>query len=406
MKRQVLLILLTISCAISYSQITFEKGYFITNENERIECLIKNMDWKNNPTEFEFKLTETSELKITSIKEVKEFGVDPSMKFRRYLVKIDRSSKAFSTLTKSRDPEFSEETVFLKQLIQGKANLYKYEEGSLIRYFYDVNNSEIEQLVHKRYLTEDKEIAENNQYRQQLWANLRCEAINMADINTLSCTKNALIKYFIKYNNCVNSEIINFEKSKGKNLFHVNIRPGINFSSFSMRNDDSDIKEIDFGSQTNFRFGIEAEFVMPYNNNKWAIVLEPTYQYFTSEREVNYLQVYGIIKMTKMTMTYKSIEFPIAVRHYFFLNDKSMLFINVAYVIDLNLNSIIDAENEDLMDYEINSRPNIVFGVGYLHDNRYSVEMKYGLSRNLLGDFLYWDSDYKNFSVILGYRLY
>lgn len=34
---------------------------------------------------------------------------------------------------------------------------------------------------------------------------------------------------------------------------------------------------------TSFRFGLEAEFVMGFNNNKWAFLLEPTYQQFESE---------------------------------------------------------------------------------------------------------------------------
>ena len=39
----------------SYSQITFEKGYFISNDGIKTECFIKNLDWRNNPTEFEYK---------------------------------------------------------------------------------------------------------------------------------------------------------------------------------------------------------------------------------------------------------------------------------------------------------------------------------------------------------------
>ena len=33
--------------------------------------------------------------------------------------------------------------------------------------------------------------------------------------------------------------------------------------------------------------GIEAEFVLPFNNNnKWSIIAEPTYQYFKADKEV------------------------------------------------------------------------------------------------------------------------
>ena len=44
-----------------FAQISFEKGYFINNANQKTNCLIKNQDWKDNPTEFEYKLDENSE---------------------------------------------------------------------------------------------------------------------------------------------------------------------------------------------------------------------------------------------------------------------------------------------------------------------------------------------------------
>lgn len=33
-----------------FSQVTFENGYFIGENTEKTEALIKNVDWKNNPT--------------------------------------------------------------------------------------------------------------------------------------------------------------------------------------------------------------------------------------------------------------------------------------------------------------------------------------------------------------------
>ena len=60
----------------SFSQVVFEPGYFITESNERIECLIRNMDWKNNPYEIEYKLSEASSEKIEGIDNILEFGIN------------------------------------------------------------------------------------------------------------------------------------------------------------------------------------------------------------------------------------------------------------------------------------------------------------------------------------------
>lgn len=58
MKRNLLLLLALKFSFVVNAQINFEKGYFISNDNEKIECLIKSIDWKNNPTEFKYKLNE------------------------------------------------------------------------------------------------------------------------------------------------------------------------------------------------------------------------------------------------------------------------------------------------------------------------------------------------------------
>lgn len=95
MKRQLLLILIIILSLNGYSQISFEKGYYIDDSNQKIYCLIKNIDWENNPTEFEFKLTGNSEPKKAIVKNVKEFGIENISKYVRGNVNIDRSSDKY-----------------------------------------------------------------------------------------------------------------------------------------------------------------------------------------------------------------------------------------------------------------------------------------------------------------------
>lgn len=59
-----------------FSQIEFEKGYFISNSGERNEVLIKNVDWKNNPEIFSYKQSRDSEILSNTIEEAKEFKVN------------------------------------------------------------------------------------------------------------------------------------------------------------------------------------------------------------------------------------------------------------------------------------------------------------------------------------------
>ncbi|MCF8370128.1 MAG: PorT family protein [Bacteroidales bacterium] len=406
MKQQLLLISAILLSTICYSQINFEKGYFITNDNERVECFIKNVDWKDNPTGFEYKLAEGSEPHDVSIVKVKEFGVGELLKYKRALVKIDRSVKNISTLKENRDPEFNEETLFLQQLIQGKANLYTYTESNLNRYFFNVDSTEIEQLVFKTYLDNKIYIKENNTYKQQLREHLKCKNIDIDEILKIRYTKSDLVGIFIKYNKCAKSDLVNYAEPTKRKSTNVSIKPGFGFSSLSIQNSSSSIKYIDFGSNQNFRFGVELEYILPYNKNRWIIFIEPTYQYFKAEREITYTQVYSIIKKTNVEVDYKSIEVPVGVRHNFFLSERSRLFINGAFVLDFNLNSSITAERKDLMDLEISSRPNFILGLGYGYNDRYSIELRVGSNREILGEHISWHSDYSAYSIIFGLRIF
>lgn len=112
------------------AQISFEKGYFISNNNQKIECLIKNMDWKDNPTKFLYKLEEDQNSKTATIQTVKEFGINNVSKYVRFSVSIDRSSENINELSDSRSPIFNNEILFLKTLVEAKASLYYYEASN------------------------------------------------------------------------------------------------------------------------------------------------------------------------------------------------------------------------------------------------------------------------------------
>ena len=65
--------ILFLAIGISYSmksnaQISYVEGYYINNSNQRVDCLIRNVDGRNNPLEFEYKITEQAEKETLTIK--------------------------------------------------------------------------------------------------------------------------------------------------------------------------------------------------------------------------------------------------------------------------------------------------------------------------------------------------
>jgi len=407
MRKQLLLIaLFTILCAESYSQIIFENGYFIDESNNKNECLIKNVDWKNNPTEFEYKFSQNDTVHKATIKTVKEFGIYNVSKYIRAKTNIDKSSEQIDKMSSERNPNFQEELLFLKVLIEGKASLFLYIDGNLTRFFYKLNDSEIQQLVYKRYLIDDI-ILENNSFKQELFLKLKCEEIVLNDIKNLRYSNRDLEKLFIKYNKCTGSDYINYKTKQNKDLFNLTFRPSLNYSSLEIQNSVSGFNDIDFRNKLGIRFGIEAEFILPFNKNKWGIIVEPTYQYFKSEQSKETGNVSGGILVSRID--YKSIELPVGVRYYFCLNDKSKLFTNISYVFDFSNNSSIKfLRNDDSMldELEIKSRRNLALGIGYKYKNRYSMEIRYNTNREILSDYVYWSSNYSSLNIIFGLSMF
>lgn len=407
MRKQLLLIaLFTILCAESYSQIIFENGYFIDESNNKIECLIKNVDWKNNPTEFEYKFSQNDTVHKATFKTVKEFGIYNVSKYIRAKTNIDKSSEQIDKMSSERNPNFQEELLFLKVLIEGKASLFLYIDGNLTRFFYKLNDSEIQQLVYKRYLIDDT-ILENNSFKQELFLKLKCEEIVLNDIKNLRYSNRDLEKLFIKYNKCTGSDYINYKTKQNKDLFNLTFRPSLNYSSLEIQNSVLGFNDIDFRNKLGIRFGIEAEFILPFNKNKWGIIVEPTYQYFKSEQSKETGNVSGGILVSRID--YKSIELPVGIRYYFCLNDKSKLFTNISYVFDFSNNSSIKfLRNDDSMldELEIKSRRNLALGIGYKYKNRYSMEIRYNTNREILSDYVYWSSNYSSLNIIFGLSMF
>lgn len=117
--KKILFLMLFISI-LSFSQIKFEKGYFITNSNNRVECLIKNADWKNTPTSFEYRIDDNGKTTINTIKDVKSFEIYNHVKYVRAKVKFDQSSNDLNSLSSIREPEFIEKRIVSKRINFGK----------------------------------------------------------------------------------------------------------------------------------------------------------------------------------------------------------------------------------------------------------------------------------------------
>ncbi|MDQ6529019.1 outer membrane beta-barrel protein [Flavobacterium sp. LHD-85] len=411
MKKTFLLILF-LYCTLSNAQISFEKGYFISKNGTRTECFIRNLDWKNNPTDFKYKSQiSDNDYKTETIANVQEFGIDNTVTFKRAKVKMDRSSDNLDKLSETGQPVWEENTLFLRLLVQGEATLYSYTEGNLIRYFYETKSIPLEQLTYLKYtLTKgDKstgELRENDYYKQQLNNNVRSANTTDSEITNLKYKKADLTRYFLKYNNTDNRTKNNVISKSSEGHFHLKITPELSFISGSMNDGDSPSIDVNLDSNTNFKIGLEAEYLLPFNKNKWSLFLNPAYQKYETTKQYSRPGLFaGSPSITRnIEVKYTSIQVPIGLRYYFLINNNSKVFINAAYSFDINGKASLSFDKN--AELESKSGSNFAFGVGYNFKNKFSAEIRTNTKKQLLGDYNTISVDYKAIDLVFAYSIF
>lgn len=378
------------------AQIKFEPGYIIGSDGQRTEVEIRNVDWSSNPTSFEYRVAGGTSVEGT-LESIQEFGVTGGSIYRKFTVDIDRSSDIVAKLSKERNPEFKSETLFLRQLVTGKAVLYEYLDSGLKRYFYAMEGGNPAQLVYKRYMVMDKSgrwesgnAGANEQYKQQVFNELKCPSISEKDAQNLKYDRGSLMKIFTRFNECTGTAVPTTESHEQKSVTHLTIRPGVANNSFSIDNGTS---TTDLESAVIFRIGAEVEVVMPFNKGLWSVAFEPAYQSYSSKASSG-----------TVTIDYKSIDLGVSLRRYFFTNEKNRLYANLGFVFALPLDGK-GAVKVGSLPLDISTGVNFTAGLGY-GMGRFSAEFNYGFSRGLLGDYPSFTSSYGGPALILGYRIF
>ncbi|MDT0605662.1 hypothetical protein [Croceitalea rosinachiae] len=399
MKKIMLILGFLLANSNLFGQINFEPGYFLNNRNERTECLIKNNDWKDNPESFVYKLPGQEERLEASVKEVKEFGVIGKSVFVSVLVDIDRSSNILRLMSSKREPDNSKERLFLRRLVDGDIDLYDYEAGNLVRYFYSAKESEILPLVHKKYINQRNQVAENNQYKQQLLNEFGNKA---SDLEKLAYKKMDLVKYFIGINEemgVIVDKNIETQKVK-KGVFHFSLMGGMDYRALSFERRNTSFPKVDYGSNIAITFGAEIEYVFPFNKNKWALFLEPSYTSYNSETTVAFDGSNDIA-----IAEFDSFEIVFGVRHYMFINDSVKLFLNgiINYAITSPTSINLGPSRPSV---GVSSTIGPAFGFGMDLYNKLGLEMRYQYFGNIVTSTANGtSSNFGGLSLILNYQL-
>jgi len=403
----ILITLFLLFTFITEAQTSYDKGYFIDNNQTKTECLIKNVDWKNNPTQFTYKSSNDSDPITVTIDNVSKFEIYDHLTYIRAKVAVDVNTSRINKLDDTKELSLTTSTLFLKLLVEGKSNLYAYKDGNLKRYYYSNENGDINILEYKEYINKEGKVDKNQNYKSQLWSNLKCDSIELNSFKNIDYEESDLIKFFTTYNTCVNDLSYTFKKPKRTKVFHMSLRPGLDFATAKIDHSDTSINNnlnVEFDRKLEFRFGIAFEYVLPFNNDKWSLIVEPSYRSFSSSKTIQLNTTSSILREDKVSIDYSSLEIPFGIRHYSFINDNSALFFNLSALVDIPFSGTITYE--DHPNFDINSGASLALGIGFISNDKYSIEGRFAFPREIISKKLHTTADYSALSVILGYKLF
>ncbi|WP_336128605.1 hypothetical protein [Mesoflavibacter sp. CH_XMU1422-2] len=406
-KLTLLLFLLTVSVK---AQITYERGYFIDENDNKTECLIRNLDWSNSPDKFIYKLNESSNSQQKSISSVKEFRVyDTDQYYIKHLLTQDLKDLENKIIKRI------DNYIFLKVLLIGKASLYKYQNEEDY-FFYSIEGQAPEYLSHTKYLKEKNKVVETHDYKKKLYEVLLCDNFTMKTFTKLNYRNDALVNLFEKYNKCIDQEFNQIYKKRTKTIYRLKALGGLSTYSKISNNytykyeyglapstglDDYSVtktseRNVNFEGGSSIAFGVEAEIVLPIQRNKWSVFIAPNYQNISNTKfEEYFTQEDGLIDFSyRSNLSYSFIELPIGLRNYILLNDKLNLFLQVAYVRNFVLSSEYNQElilestflqdyNYSILSKENETKKNSSFfiGIGCEYNKKMSLAINYYLSK-------------------------
>jgi hypothetical protein len=177
-------------------------------------------------------------------------------------------------------------------------------------------------------------------------------------------------------------------KEPWKGKFYLSINPGLDFARAARMGDFFDES---FKTDPGYRLGALMEFGLAFDKNKWSLLVEPTFQASLTSSEESFHQ---------------SLEIPIGMRHYFFLAEKTAVFIDAFLVADFFMTYRVEGDPPPVQVTLTQEKVSACAAAGVgLRRGKLSLEARYYFKRTIVSEGLDYNIDYVKTSVILGYRI-
>jgi len=308
------------------AQSNYVEGFIITPSLDTISGLINFQDQVRTPQYIKFKNELNAKPKKYSPSQLSAFVIQ-NQKYTSRVVSIDKTPQDIKDLKYNEDyfsdPIFETDTMFLKAMVQGEANLYYIKDEAYKDHFYIENDSILDELIFRKYLKKvnGKELIQRNErYKGQLSYYFRdCEKLKNR-IKVLDYEKKSMIKIFDSYNNCNSKEKKNSiisDTTESKLKLKFSILGGASLSTLVFHSSQyylQDLDNADFGYSVKPTAGISLNIIFPKRLNKWSLYNELRYHAYKLESETE-KQIGVNLNKYEYQFNYAYLKFAIMMRY-------------------------------------------------------------------------------------------
>ncbi len=283
MLRSVLVVALILPTLLIFSlpvaaQKNFIKGYFVTTANDTIQCFINDKGWNQNPRQIEYKITAAGEAATFRPAEIKSFGLSTGDIYEGRVVTRNNSPKDLEALRLGNTGVTTTDTVFLRVLVRGAANLLYLNNGNR-DYFYYQTNADIPVELDVRYtlqqdpLTGKALFITDNRFQAQLKSYFEaCPAV-VKQLTFAKYNISDLRAAFKAYNACTQNQ--GYEGA-AKNLtlaFGLLGGTSLTYVDFDTPETPS-LQHTPFQGGPSLNVGLALNIIIPQNRQKWSFYNE------------------------------------------------------------------------------------------------------------------------------------
>jgi hypothetical protein len=391
---------------LSFSQ-KFEKGYFIENNGNKVECFLDKKYQFYSPDIVKYKLLENDNIKEIGLNSIKELSIYNKVIYYKFNVELEVSGVGIEDLNNEKKLNTITKNVLLELVEDGKIKLFVYNfDYKSCFYLLKEGESVPELLDYKKYRSGEQFVAvsENNDYRNEIYNFVKDANISAAELENIEYEEDDLQKVIKRYNEFNNNSLsLNIKKSKSSKL---NIKPRLSIlnSSVEYQNliNSSFNSKSKFDSKVGLGFGIDLELETISN---FSVFLSPIFSSYTNTSTQTIYGVSSNDRVIETKVDYKFIRNLIGVRKYFELKNKKEIYLGANLIFDYVLNSeTLQVFHPDLIN--LNSNFQLGLNLGFDINKRYYIEFNYDLPKNLSSNTTGRETKYNNISFSVMYNLF